>query len=52
MYSNKFKLALVTLCLGGYLFLWYQDAVISPFHAAVWVFLAFIDELKEYLNNR
>ena len=52
MNLNLFKAILTGLATLCYLFLWYQGEMIPAWQAAIWVFIVFLDDLKEYLNIR
>jgi tellurite resistance protein len=52
MNLNLFKAVLTAFVTVSYLFAWYQGEMIPAWQAAIWPFIVFIDDLKEYLNNR
>lgn len=52
MNYSIFRLALTSFAFGSYLFLWYQGEMVPTWHAALWVFVALLTDLEEYLNNR
>jgi tellurite resistance protein len=52
MNLNLFKAVLTGFVTLNYLFASYQGEMIPAWQAAIWAFLVFMDDLKEYLHNR
>jgi hypothetical protein len=52
MNFSLFKLLLTSFAFGSYMWLWYQGEMIPAWHAAVWAFVAFLDDLYEYLFSK
>jgi hypothetical protein len=47
-----FKMALTAFVLVSYLVLWYLDEMIPAWQAAIWVAMAYLGDLGEYLDYR
>lgn len=52
MNYSLFKLFLSSSVFGCFMISWYQGEMIPAWQAAIWVLLAAINDLKEYLHIR
>jgi hypothetical protein len=49
---SLFKVILTGLCIISYAFMWYQGTMLPAWHALIWVSLAFVNDLDEYLYKK
>lgn len=54
-FFKKLNLFILPLLVVGYAIMWYNDVKVNAWEAMIWVFLVFINDLRDYLveyNNK
>lgn len=43
---------LTGFCVLAYAFMWYNDTMVPAWHTLIWVVLAFVNDIDEYLQEK